>query len=48
MSKPRIPITDRRFRYRNSAETDVKKTWAPFLRLLRRKSNVVPIKKQAK
>lgn len=27
---PRVPITDKRFEYRNSAETDVRITWARF------------------
>lgn len=35
MSKPRIPITDPRFKYRNAAETDISRTFRRHRLLMR-------------
>jgi len=48
--KPRIPLTDPSFRYRNAASTDVRKTWANARRRIaaenetERTQKVTPIK----
>lgn len=35
MSKPRIPITDARFKYRNAANTDISRTFRRHRLLMR-------------
>jgi len=50
--KPRIAISDPSFRYRNSASTSVKKTWAEARKRMRieaereRELKVLPLRKQ--
>lgn len=52
--KPRIPITDPSFRYKNSAETDIRKTFANARRRMKseneteRAAKVTPIRKVSK